>query len=75
MPSKRSYIAGLSPLPPLTLANIPFLSPPSAEGTIELANLTDLAIVAEALEAEPKYVAVNVKHRFDPSYDALPIGA
>jgi hypothetical protein len=42
--------------------------------TVELKTLEDVAVVAEALVELPEFLIFNVKNRFDPEYDALPIG-
>ena len=43
--------------------------------TVEVKTLADAAEVAEALvKLRPTFLIVTVKNRFDPDYDALPIG-
>ena len=42
--------------------------------TVELQTLRDVAVVAEALVELPEFLIVKAKNRFDPAYDALPIG-
>ena len=42
--------------------------------TIEVGTLAEVAEVAELIHKSPGVLVVRVKNRFDPSYDALPIG-
>lgn len=42
--------------------------------TVKLETLGDIATVGEGLIKMPDFLVVKVKNRFDPEYDALPIG-